>query len=183
MRSWREWALAAGRRVRDQLDAASPLQAGVGVAVLVVAARLVVAYTWFWGAKTKHPWLDPPFGWLGGWLEVEAQYNPIPGYPWLVENVLLPNLTFLGWTAFVVESYLAVVLVLGILTRLNGWVATLWGLQISLGNLGAPREPIWSLLPMVVLPLLAAEGRAGRIWGIDAWLREKAAGRWWSWML
>jgi len=138
-----------------------------------LGARAVNAYMWYWGASTKHPWLDPPFGWLGSWLRVEVEHNPIPGYPWVVEHVLIPNIQLVGWTGFVVEAYLALVFTLGFVTRFHGWLAALWGLNIAIGNVGAPREPIWAILPLVVIPLLAGESRSGRMIGLDAGLRPR----------
>ncbi len=140
-----------------------------------LGARAVNGYMWFWGATTKHPWLDPPYGWLGGWLRTEIEHNPIPGYPWLVEHVLLPNLDLVGWTGFLMEAYLAVVFFAGFATRFHGWLAALWGLNIAIGNLGAPREPVWAILPLVVIPLLAGESRSGRFLGIDRILQPRWA--------
>lgn len=141
--------------------------------VAFLGARAVNAYMWYWGAKTKHPWLNPPFGWLRGWLDTELAHNPIPGYPWLIEHVLIPNIQLVGWTGFIVESYLALVFIVGFATRFNGWIGALWGLNIAIGNIGAPREPIWAILPLVVIPLLAGESRSGRVFGLDKLLRPK----------
>ena len=138
-----------------------------------LGARAVNAYMWYWGASTKHPWLEPPFGWLGGWLRTEMQHNPIPGYPWLIEHILLPNLALVGWTGFLLEAYLALVFLVGFATRFHGWLAALWGLNIAIGNIGAPREPVWAILPLIVVPLLAGESRSGRWLGIDRVLRPR----------
>ena len=135
-----------------------------GLVFVLVAARLAVGATWAWGAVTKPP---PEFGWLGGSLRSQVEHNIIPGYSWIVEHVMLPNITMIGWTAFIVEAYLAVVLILGIATRLNGLLAMLWGLNVAIGSVGVPLEPMWVLMPFVLLPMMVAEGRAGRTLGVD----------------
>lgn len=141
-----------------------------GLLVVLLATRLSVAATWAWGAATKPP---PGFGWLENSLRSQVEHNIVPGYSWFVEHVMLPNITMIGWTAFIVEAYLAIVLLLGLATRLNGLIATLWGLNIAIGSMGVPLEPMWVLVPFVLLPMMAAEGRSGRVLGLDAALHPR----------
>lgn len=155
----------------DQQRIGWPLPAWLLLGFL--AARWVTATTWYWGAETKAPWDD--FGWLPGWLRVEAAHSPIPGYPWLIENVLLPNIELVGWQGFLIECWLAAAFFLGFATRFHGWMGAAWGFTIAVGNIGAPREPIWSLLPLIFIPLLAGEARTGRVLGLDRWLRPRWA--------
>ena len=76
------------------------------------------------------------------------------------------------------EITLGIVLVIGLLTRPAALVAFLFLASLWLSELGT--SWIWELLIPVVASLGLAVGRAGRAWGVDAWLaRRKPASPWW----
>jgi uncharacterized membrane protein YphA (DoxX/SURF4 family) len=76
------------------------------------------------------------------------------------------------------EISLGVLLVIGLLTRPAGAVAFLFLGSLWISELGT--SWIWELLVPVLASLGLAIGRAGRRWGVDAWLSERwPSSPWW----
>jgi len=69
------------------------------------------------------------------------------------------------------EISLGVLLVLGLLTRPAGFVAFLFLTSLWVSEWGTAW--IWELLVPMLASLALAVGRAGRTWGIDAWLARR----------
>ena len=156
-------------------------------------ARLTVAMTWGWSLMTKRPWTGDS-GWLADAIIISQHYTWVPGWAG-VADVLLENIAIVGALVMLLELYLFVTLLFGFMTRFNGYLATLWAgviviLAVSIpkggvdviGDPGPDEFPVpiggwvWLLAPLVILPLASAMGRAGRLFGLDAWLQEKWIG-------
>ena len=76
------------------------------------------------------------------------------------------------------EISLGVLLILGLLTRPVAFVAFLYLGSLWMSEWGTAW--IWELLVPVLAALGLAIGRAGRAWGIDAWLaRRRPDAPWW----
>jgi uncharacterized membrane protein YphA (DoxX/SURF4 family) len=76
------------------------------------------------------------------------------------------------------EITLGILLVLGLLTRPAAFVAFLFLGSLWISEWGTAW--IWELLVPVLASLGLALGRAGRAWGIDAWLsRRNPSSPWW----
>jgi uncharacterized membrane protein YphA (DoxX/SURF4 family) len=76
------------------------------------------------------------------------------------------------------EITLGILLVLGLLTRPAALVAFLFLGSLWISEWGT--SWIWELLVPVLASLGLALGRAGRAWGIDAWLsRRNPSSPWW----
>jgi uncharacterized membrane protein YphA (DoxX/SURF4 family) len=76
------------------------------------------------------------------------------------------------------EISLGILLVLGLLTRPAGFVAFLFLGSLWISELGL--SWIWELLVPVLASLGLAIGRAGRKWGVDAWLAQRwPSSPWW----
>jgi uncharacterized membrane protein YphA (DoxX/SURF4 family) len=76
------------------------------------------------------------------------------------------------------EISLGILLVIGLLTRPAGLVAFLYLASLWVSEWGTAW--IWELLVPVLASLGLAVGRAGRAWGIDAWLaRRHPSSPWW----
>lgn len=76
------------------------------------------------------------------------------------------------------EISLGILLVIGLLTRPVGLVAFLFLGSLWISELGTAW--IWELLVPVLASLGLAIGRAGRKWGIDAWLSQRwPSAPWW----
>jgi uncharacterized membrane protein YphA (DoxX/SURF4 family) len=78
----------------------------------------------------------------------------------------------------VVEISLGILLVIGLFTRAAAVVGFLFLGSLWLSELGTAW--IWELLVSVLACLGIAIGRAGRAWGVDAWLSERSpSSPWW----
>jgi uncharacterized membrane protein YphA (DoxX/SURF4 family) len=78
----------------------------------------------------------------------------------------------------ITEISLGILLVIGLLTRPVAFVAFLFLGSLWLSEFGTAW--IWELLVPVLACLGLAVGRAGRAWGIDAWLaRRRPSSPWW----
>lgn len=76
------------------------------------------------------------------------------------------------------EISLGVLLIIGLLTRPVGLVAFLYLASLWISEWGTAW--IWELLVPVLASLSLAVGRAGRAWGVDAWLaRRWPSSPWW----
>jgi len=76
------------------------------------------------------------------------------------------------------EISLGILLVIGLLTRPAAFVAFLFLGSLWISELGTAW--IWELLVPILASLGLAVGRAGRRWGVDAWLsRRWPSSRWW----
>src|SRR4051795_11623684 len=76
------------------------------------------------------------------------------------------------------EISLGILLVVGLLTRPAAFVAFLFLGSLWISEYGT--SWIWELLVSVLACLGLANGRAGRRWGVDAWLSERwPSSPWW----
>ena len=75
------------------------------------------------------------------------------------------------------EISLGVLLLIGLLTRPAALVAFLFLGSLWISEWGT--SWIWELLVSVLAALGLAVGRAGRRWGVDAWLAQRWPASWW----
>jgi uncharacterized membrane protein YphA (DoxX/SURF4 family) len=76
------------------------------------------------------------------------------------------------------EISLGILLVIGLLTRPVAFVAFLYLASLWVSEWGTAW--IWELLVPVLASLALAVGRAGRTWGVDAWLAQRwPSSPWW----
>jgi uncharacterized membrane protein YphA (DoxX/SURF4 family) len=125
-------------------------------------------------ALQKAPWKN--FGWLEGFIGKEIEHPAFNIVASFLREVVLPNLTLFGTLTFVVELALGIALVAGVLTRLAAAIGFLWQVNIAVQAFNVPEEWYW-IWPLLTLPqfTFAACG-AGRVLGVDAWLRQRLAG-------
>jgi uncharacterized membrane protein YphA (DoxX/SURF4 family) len=125
-------------------------------------------------ALQKAPWKN--FGWLEGFIRKEIEHPTFGVIATLLREVVLPNLTLFGTLTFVIELALGIALVAGVLTRLAATAGFLWQVNIAVQAFNVPGEWYW-IWPLLTLSqfTFAACG-AGRVLGVDAWLRQRLAG-------
>src|SRR5216684_4146744 len=75
------------------------------------------------------------------------------------------------------EISLGILLIIGLLTRPVAFVAFLFLGSLWISEWGT--SWIWELLVSVLASLGLAIGRAGRKWGVDAWLSQRWPSSWW----
>ena len=152
----------------------------------LVISRVGIGVLWF----TQLLWkLPPTFGCpanfvvstsitarttgLCDWVGLMSIYSLIPLQASLVKSLVIPNLAWMGWLIFLMEAFVAVTLILGLFTRLGGLVSLLQALNLFFGVSAVPGEWYWSYLMLAILGLIFLAIPAGRILGLDAWLRPR----------
>jgi uncharacterized membrane protein YphA (DoxX/SURF4 family) len=124
-------------------------------------------------ALQKAPWKN--FGWLEGFIQKEIAHPTFPAVAAFLRDVVLPNLGVFGMLTFVTELLLGIALLVGAFTRLAALAGFLWQVNIAVQAFNVPGEWYW-IWPLLTLPQLtfAASG-AGRVLGVDGWLRGRVA--------
>jgi hypothetical protein len=109
------------------------------------------------------PEISVPLGWA-------ARIN---GF--LLEEVVQPNIRWLGWFIWGGEAFIFISLFFGLFSRLGGFVSILISAHLALGLSGItnPYEWEWAYNQMVLLSLVVFAMAPGRVFGIDAWLRPR----------
>ncbi len=132
--------------------------------------RLLVGSMWYQGTTWKLPL--PYSDAFEYWLKQSGQNASFQFLADLVNHVMLPALPVVGTLVYFVELFLAVALMLGVVTRLAGLVAIgqtafLWLTLYRLDN-----EWPWNYVFLLLLHVLFMVVAAGRSLGVDALLRR-----------
>ena len=90
--------------------------------------RFTVGVYWLYFASTK--WTG--VGWMKGIMQSAGQANPIPGLREILTNLVAPNWYPFAIAQTVGESIVAVLLVLGLATRLAGVLGLLLAANLAL---------------------------------------------------
>jgi len=158
----------------------------------LAVARVIIGILWLTQAAWKLP---PTFGCppdfatstdlvhrttgLCDWTGLMGVFSIFPPHQWFVQHVIIPNLSWAGWLIFLGEVFLAVSLILGLLTRLGGLLGLLMALNLLLGLWNVPHEWYWTYIMLMALQWGFLVTAAGRALGVDArlvaWLQPKAA--------
>jgi uncharacterized membrane protein YphA (DoxX/SURF4 family) len=121
-------------------------------------------------------WKIPPhWDWgLIHWMEVMVEHASTQLQSTLVRDLVLPNIAVFGPLVYAIEVFIAVSLILGVVTRLGAALGALMATNLWLGLYNAPGEWPWTYMFLVVLQLIFLIEPPGRSLGIDAlaWRRE-----------
>jgi hypothetical protein len=87
----------------------------------------------------------------------------------------MPTIRVTGWLLWLAEAAIAVLLFLGLFSRLGGLIAVAVSAQLMIGLSGIrnPYEWEWAYNTIFVLALLLFAFAPGRVFGVDSWLRPK----------
>jgi hypothetical protein len=110
------------------------------------------------------------------WMTLAAQFgnkSPVPIFGDIVKNVILPNWRLFGWLFFLVEGLAAVLLLLGLLSRVGGGLSLMQGTIYFLGLGQIPGQWTWSFAMLAMFGFIFTFTGAGRFLGIDQVLRPK----------
>jgi hypothetical protein len=141
----------------------------------IALSRVLIGLLWLGTLRWKLP---PDFAPASGrglldWLLLEVQHPAFSFYGNFVESVVIPNFALFGWLIFLSELGVGLLLVTGTWTRLAGVLGLLMSLNLGIGLLGVPGEWPWSYIMMAMWHGLFAVSAAGRVLGVDAWLRHR----------
>ncbi|HET7091502.1 MAG TPA: DoxX family membrane protein [Anaerolineae bacterium] len=109
-----------------------------------------------------------------GFMEHLADGHPLEFYRAFLLDVMAPLAPVFGPFQMVAELGMGLALLSGTLTRLAGAAATLFFVNLFLAYLNtALGEWIWTYVLLIAVAAVAALGRAGLSWGVDARLRRR----------
>jgi uncharacterized membrane protein YphA (DoxX/SURF4 family) len=137
--------------------------------------RVIIGIMWWQQSLWKIP---PHWDWgLIHWMEVMVEHASTQLQSTLVRDLILPNIAVFGPLVYAIEVFIAVSLILGVVTRLCAALGALMGINLWLGLYNAPGEWPWTYMFLVVLQLIFLINPPGRSLGIDtlAWRREGPA--------
>jgi hypothetical protein len=141
----------------------------------IALSRILIGLLWLGTLRWKLP---PEFAPASGrglldWLLLEAQYPAFAFYGSFVESVVIPNFALFAWLIFLSELGVGLMLVTGTWTRLAGGLGLFMSLNLGIGLLEVPGEWPWSYIMMAMWHGLFVVSAAGRVLGVDAWLRHR----------
>ena len=141
----------------------------------IALARMAIGVLWLFSLRWKLPpdFMPATGPGLMDWLEIEAQYPAIPLYGRLVESVVIPHFTPFAWAIFGAELLVGLSLLTGAFTRVGALLGLLMAVNLGIGLLDAPGEWPWSYVMLAMWHGLFLVAAAGRLWGVDQWLRRR----------
>jgi len=155
-------------RVADQLQAAN----GLAIVRLTIGAMFVWVFF-----ENLGKGLYTPAGYAGLInYYIKASHSPA-AWKWVM-GLMASHAAMAAPMQAATEISLGILLVIGLLTRPAAFVAFLFLASLWVSEWGT--SWIWELLVPVLASLGLAVGRAGRAWGIDAWLAQRRpSSPWW----
>jgi uncharacterized membrane protein YphA (DoxX/SURF4 family) len=141
----------------------------------IALSRMIIGILWLFSLRWKLP---PEFAPATGrglmdWLALEVEYPAFQVYAEFVAGVVIPNFTLFAWLIFLAELGTGLSLLTGTLTRLGAGVGLLMSINLGIGLLEVPGEWPWSYAMLAMWHGLFLVAAAGRLWGVDAWLRRR----------
>jgi uncharacterized membrane protein YphA (DoxX/SURF4 family) len=106
-------------------------------------------------------------------LESDSSGHPVGPYRDLVEDVILANWGFFGSLVTITELLIGVCLILGIFTPLAALIGAGFQLHINFANIHREDKWLWEAAVEWMPFLGLAFMRAGRFWGVDAFLARR----------
>jgi thiosulfate dehydrogenase (quinone) large subunit len=140
-------------------------------------ARITVGLLWLANIHWKVP---SDFGEAsgGGLLKYSESVNrnsPFAPFTWVTEEIILPNFGFFGWFTLVIETALAMLLIIGYRTRLAALAGAAMSIPIALSVLYYDRadEWSWAYILMFAAHIMVWASDAGAHLGVDGVLRRR----------
>jgi len=144
--------------------------------------RVLVGSMWWQQSLWKIP---PNFAGLRYWMQQEVAHAAIPLQSTFVADIVLPNLNLFGPLVYLIEVFIGISLLLGLLSRLGALLGVLMGINLWLGLYSAPGEWPWTYMFLVIIQALFFIDPPGRELGADILLlrrvRGGASNRSWLW--
>ncbi|HSR34985.1 MAG TPA: DoxX family membrane protein [Anaerolineae bacterium] len=154
--------------IREALDRRAPLWP-------ISLSRVLIGLLWLVSLRWKLP---PDFAPATGkglmdWLQLEVEHAAFGFYGNFVESIVIPNFTLFAWLVFLLELLIGLMLVTGTWTRLGATLGLLMAVNLGIGLLEVPGEWPWSYIMLAMWHAVFVITAAGRVLGIDAWLRQR----------
>ncbi len=130
----------------------------------VTAVRIAVGILWLSNSEWKVP---THFGGLRDFVQRGVDKPVFPPFTWILEHIVLKQMTLFGFVTLITESTLAALLLLGWKTRIVALVGAAQALFIGLSVANVDGEWPWSYWLLVGVHLLLFAVAAGRYGGLD----------------
>jgi len=160
---------------RDEGTRVTPQpQAAIGLAIVRMTIGAMLVWVFF---ENLGKGLYTPTGYAG-LINYYIKASHSPAVWKLIMGIVAGHAAMAAPGQAVTEISLGVLLVIGLFTRPVAFVAFLYLASLWVSEWGTAW--IWELLVPVLASLGVAVGRAGRTWGVDAWLSERSpSSPWW----
>ena len=151
-------------------------------------SRLFIGGLWWQQSLWKLPptYTDQPDG-SGGlryWMEQMVRGASFAAQADFVKKIVLPHFYFFAPQVYAGEVLVAVSLMLGLFTRVGGFLGALMAVNLWLGLYRLNSEWPWTYFFLVVIQIMFVAYRPGRSFGLDALIRgEESAAvskHWWT---
>jgi len=136
----------------------------------IYAMRLVSAGMWYLGTLWKLPL--PISAGFKFWLENTVKYSSFQAHASIMQ-VFLDHIAVVQPLVYLLETALAVSLMLGIAVRLAGVVGVLFTFNLLIGLYNNPSEWPWTYVGIICTHGMFAVAQAGRSLGIDNLLAKR----------
>ncbi|HKD85650.1 MAG TPA: DoxX family membrane protein [Terriglobales bacterium] len=148
-------------------DAVHRMPAANGLALVRITIGAMFVWVFF---ENLGKGLYTPGGYAG-LINYYIQHSHSPGAWKTIMGLAASHAAMAAPMQALTEILLGVLLIIGLLTRPAAFVAFLYLGSLWISEWGTAW--IWELLVPVLASLGLAVGRAGRAWGIDAWLAQR----------
>jgi len=148
-------------------------------------ARVIIGFLWFQQLLWKLP---PDFGCgprgpasigqpgatgLCDWISREIAMPAVPLFATFLQSIVVPNFALFAWMTWLLEAFIAVSLLLGVLTRLGGLAGVAQSANLLIGLVGVEHEWYWTYVMLLLFCAVLALTGAGRVLGIDRLLAKR----------
>ena len=149
-------------------------QAAIGLAIVRLTIGAMFVWVFF---ENLGKGLYTPAGYAG-LVNYYIQHGHSPNAWKTVMGLAASHAAMAAPAQAMTEISLGVLLIIGLLTRPAAFVAFAYLASLWVSEWGTAW--IWELLVPVLASLALAVGRAGRTWGVDAWLAQRRpSSPWW----
>jgi uncharacterized membrane protein YphA (DoxX/SURF4 family) len=141
----------------------------------IAGSRMLIGILWLFSLRWKLPPDFMPEAGRGllDWLQLEVEHAAFPFYGDFVSSIVIPNFTAFAWIIFLTELLVGLSLLSGTFTRLGAAIGLLMALNLGIGLLEVPGEWPWSYVMLAMWQGTFVVVGAGRLWGVDGWLRNR----------
>ena len=140
-------------------------------------ARITVGLLWLANIHWKVPsdFGEASGGGLFKFSESITRNSPFAPFTWVTEEIILPNFGFFGWFTLVIETALAMLLIIGYRTRIAALAGVAMSIPIALSVLYYDRadEWSWAYTLMITAHIMVWASDAGAHLGVDGVLRRR----------
>ncbi len=164
------WALLTGSFAIAYVNWRVDASQRTGTHVSIYAMRLVSAGMWYLGTLWKLPL--PVSGGFKLWLDNTVKYSSFHLHASIMQ-LFADHIALVQPLVLLLETGLAVSLMLGVAVRLAGVIGVLFILNLLIGLYNDPTEWPWTYVGIICAHGMFAVAQAGRSFGIDNLLARR----------